>query len=247
MSFVCAALTGCGETSAPPARDEARSVPPAPGPAVPAPTRVTVARPVRVSEASPDPGPTQAVFASSGPSSVLPAAETNLIENGSFEKWAPRERVPWPWKHGFGYPAVDEMPSSVQLRREGAQDGAYALEQTWRRSDAADSVFARFGITVDGLKPRTAYRFTVRAKNESNGTVVVSPYSVKEGDGKEVVENLKLGLVEVKPGDGYQNLKGYFQTGDEGSVRLAAACIDGEYPVTVVWDDWRLVELGPAE
>ena len=101
------------------------------------------------------------------------------------------ERVPWPWKHGYGYATVDEMPSVARMCKEDVPDGAYALEQTWNRSDAEDTVFQRFGITLESLKPNTSYRFTVKVKNESKGTVLISPYSITSGEKPEAIENLK--------------------------------------------------------
>jgi hypothetical protein len=179
------------------------------------------------------------------PAVVAPAAEIklgpNLLPNGNFEKWAPQERAPWPWSHGWGYPTVEEMPSIVKAYHEGpivVQEGAFALEQTWKRSDVPDSVTALLSNKASGLEPKSAYRLSFMAWNQSKSTGGVQVWSSQ--DPNNMVCLLRI---EVLPSDAFKTYSGDFTVNKEKEVTLSVGNAGPEFPSTIVWDDFKIQKI----
>lgn len=179
----------------------------------------------------------------------LPCAEGNLISNGCFAEWFVNERVPTGWSHGR--PGIPEAEAASTIKRFVGDSfrGGVAIEQTWRTSDAAQAVTDHFGVTVKDLKPKTKYRLTVNARNESSATVTISPYAEMPPSGAEKetkYENLALAFVKLTAGGGMKEYSGEFTTGEQSTVRFTASCgaeDAGAYPVKVLWDEWALKEV----
>lgn len=166
-----------------------------------------------------------------------------LIPASAFETW---------WA-GAPAPASE----AIVLPRKGAElsrakgnaaDGELAIRQTWTAKDSPWNPENFFGVQVDELKPHTQYKLTGAAYTEDDSSATLEVYGFTGADTD--LWHMDLGWVQVNPAEGWQTFEGAFATGELTTVRITAACYteaSEENPNTVLWDNWQLTEVGPAE
>ncbi len=176
------------------------------------------------------------------PSSVdVPMVETNLIPNGDFDNWPDDQRVPIGWSHGFGY-SLDTIPSVINQYRGPTYDNWKAVEQTWDETDATDSAFRLFGVTVETLEPDSDYLFTFKAVNPEGAPVHVGLWGVSDVEAQEVTQD-ELPRIALRQSDDFEDYFVQFHVSDVEALRIASYCGKAEFPVSVVWDKWELEEV----
>ncbi len=165
------------------------------------------------------------------------SAKKNRLQYGSFETWDAGAIAP----EGFTPP---RRHSTLERERQAVVHGEYAVRQTWSASDGADSIFNKFHLRVR-LKPNTRYELWVNAKNMSEVPVGVSVWRYRDMGGNPDLRRIALNVVHMRPTGRFEERGGIFRTTGEDNVEyLFPTSYTGEgVPATVVWDNWRLLEL----
>ncbi len=165
------------------------------------------------------------------------AHRDNLLRNGGMERWDAGSELP-----ALFYPPGDG--SSVAKEEGWVVEGQFAAKQTWARLDPQATFDRRFHAMVSGLEPDTLYEFYVKAKNPSKGRVVIDAWQQLE-PGK--FARIATKVVAIAPGANFEETLGQFRTppGKRAAV-LFSAYLPGDtpadaFPLTIYWDDWRLV------
>jgi hypothetical protein len=233
--------TETGQTTVPP--------PPPPIPPTPsvdsypaqAPVQGPVSPPIQAqSPATPAPAPSVA---------PVDAAPENLVANASFARWDEGQYVPRHWTMGYGF-ELEDMPFELEPLEDPLYNEGHAVRQTWKASDAAQSLEKVFGQTIDGLDPNAGYRLDVVAHNESENVVIISAFEMEDfepghvGSGKSS-ERLNLEAAVITPGTGLVTYTGSFITNDSGTVKLGARMRgeESDFPASVIWDSWTLTRV----
>ncbi len=167
----------------------------------------------------------------------------NILINGGFEEWQ-ADNVP------AGFNGTTRTSVISRSARDIAQ-GRYAMRQTWQEADVAHPIPELFYAGIGNLKPNTRYGFGAKALNLSaKGIARVSIWQLKEEPGQSAIPIcIAPSLIKVEPGEGFQDLYGTFKTlsGDSTSIFIVTYTSDSvprdAFPVTVIWDDWRLAPL----
>lgn len=196
--------------------------------------------------------PPAKVTGSSTPSAGVPAPGTmvpvsvdalppiNFIKNGGFEEWAPGSAAP------ANFAAALKEYSTLEPVIESVPEGKKAVRQTWTANDGALSFWRQFHTVVDNLSPNTTYRLSVRAKNPTTSTVVISASKIEPGGtpGGDAPITKIANVITVSPGKDYQEYTGTFTVpGDQPtSVLFNVTCVSDNrtFPISIEWDDWRL-------
>ena len=193
------------------------------------------------------PAPGTMVVGSVAPVELPPLP--SLIRNGDFSVWPPRSAAP----SGFEAPGGSKECSSIEPETKQAVSPPRAVRQTWHVTDKAGSFFRTFRTWATGLKPKTAYRFTFQADNQSQNTiiVVIYEYYVPEPVAPPTPpRGQRLGILEVPPTDGSKEFSLNFTTGSEDVFSVmffVKTAGDGKgFPATCIWDDWHLAKAKTA-
>lgn len=165
------------------------------------------------------------------------ARRGNLLGNGGMEQW----------KEGGDAPARFSAPEdgSVLTREEGwVVEGRFSTKQTWEKLNTQAAFDHRFHVLASGLTPGTTYELFVKAKNPSKGRVVVDAWQ-QVAPGK--FDRIAQKVVAIAPGANFEESLGQFRTrpGERApvffSVYLPGDTPDSAFPLSIYWDDWRLV------
>jgi len=167
----------------------------------------------------------------------------NLIRNGDFVTWPEGEPLPLLWGNG----RATNMQSTVEKVMDPGVQAGNGLRQVWERAPATDSVLGQFGRIVTALKPDAPHLLEIRAENESAQAIVVSAWEIASyepdlSDSPEIGRLIEKDVVQIPPSPGYQQYHGALNVGDTGMIFLCPQPADpsGQFPVSVVWDTWRL-------
>ena len=165
----------------------------------------------------------------------------DILGNGDFEAWDDATHAP-----------VDILAPSQYSRitRETEQiaHGASALRQTWLLPDSQAPLLERCCVAVDGVKAGATYELFFSADNCSQSTFVISAWQViTPPAGQAELRMLKPEVAVVPPKKGFHSYHGVFyvaRTTSPFTLVLATSARDtvtnGD---TVIWDDWRLIEI----
>ena len=167
------------------------------------------------------------------------ARRMNLLPNGSFEELTD-DFLPT----RFQAPARN---SKVGVVLSPKTDGAVAISQTWFENDAGMSIFNGFHAKLSGLKPRTKYDVFLSASNFSHSNVyLLTAWEVRDARSGSPKVNRLARVLWVPPADGFRPYYGSFTTGETKAdyIVLNTQCVDnaGDFPASVLWDDWRVSE-----
>ena len=175
----------------------------------------------------------------------------NLLANGGFEKWD--NALPGRSDAPAGFYAPNRS-SIVSKESDLVAEGQAALRQTWQSPATDDTLQQSFLLELPNLEPGASYELFVKARNLSDTEVFIAAWHFSKGpDGQMIARRLSDRLVQVLPDSSYldtnrfQEYNGHFvmQPGDNATVALIPHISPGtppdKYPVTVIWDDWRLV------
>jgi len=166
------------------------------------------------------------------------AACHNLITNGGMERWPEEEAAP------AGFYAPNEQ-SHVTREEAEVGEGDTALRQTWDAFCQTADPLKRFHFIVSGLEPDTVYELFVKGRNLSQAPVVLDVWQVA-GQGK--FERISPHVLDLGPSEFIKTKCGQFKTkpGTSATV-LFSTFLPGDtpkdvFPLSVIWDDWRLVK-----
>ncbi|HPO12520.1 MAG TPA: hypothetical protein PLI09_03675 [Candidatus Hydrogenedentes bacterium] len=164
----------------------------------------------------------------------------NVLGNGGFEQW--NSGVP----SGY-YPPINAL---LEKETETVWEGHAALKQTWTRKEST-SIFNQFRLEVQDLKPNTRYMFQFQANNLSKTKCSITIYQAVPSENGESL-HCRCFPAPIRPVDGFKDYTLLFSTRPEENARVIIS-VYGNYPdelsnepFSVIWDDWRLVELGPT-
>ena len=119
---------------------------------------------------------------------------------------------------------------------------------TWLEAEnLGATAYTRLNTALVNIAPDTTYELFLNAKNLSPGIAQVSAWQVKPGAERPEVSMIQWGFLRTLRGVGaYKEYTGKFTTkpADAGSILLLTVELTDspEYPGTVLWDNWRLVE-----
>ncbi len=171
-----------------------------------------------------------------------------LIRNGSFNDWHSFDFLPAEWRFAAEC-GEDEAPSMIRRYARKTFDGGFAVEQTWHKPDRRERLYDQFGIFLRNIKPDTEYKLELKAMGLSKDFVKVSVWILRKGPfkrSKVIPTIIKADLIKVRKSDDFLNHVGTFKTPPDvfREVRLCTYIDRGNYfPVTVVWDEWKLTEV----
>mgnify|MGYP000216546882 CR=1 FL=1 len=124
------------------------------------------------------------------------------------------------------------------------------MRHTWNTNDVVSSFFDLFRTWVQGLKPNTQYRFSCRVNNLAANTyaLLVYQFDIADPGVPEKPKGERLALIDIESAEGFKEYSAAFTTvpAPEFCVMIFAKCRgEGEYPASVIWDDWVLSEMAP--
>ncbi len=194
--------------------------------------------------------------------SIEPLPRRDFIPNGTFENWTALPDTP----EGF----VPPKPRFSEIAKEQKEiaNGAFAVRQTWTGNDGVDSFWRQFHTVIQGLYPSN-YVLTVKAKNDTSATIIITASLVHKNsspsvDGYLPITNLGP-VIQIDHSENYQEYTGEIVVRGSGTpasseqdfpnadlqadLLLSVSCPTNpeNYPVTVFWDDWQLLAGKPLD
>lgn len=147
--------------------------------------------------------------------------------------------------NGYGASMPNRF-STVAKETRRVAEGKAAVRQVWDLADGHDAIDRLFRVVLEGLEVDTTYELFVKANNLSRNTARISAFQLVPGpDGVQEIKRLSLEVIRAGPGKRFKQYAGRFTTLrlDNPVVLLTTSCYGQDFPATVIWDDWRLMEI----